>query len=154
MPANTSPIFTLTPNVPSAKITTTHALTKSDGASTATSNDFMVKVFTSGANGSYVDFIRFRPVGTAAVSSVACVLRAFLSTVADPSAGATTAADTHQLGEIQVGIIPTASTTVQASFYDIPIKAAIPAGTYIHVAQSIAQTTNQQWQATVFGGDY
>lgn len=152
MPANTSPIFTLTPNVDSVKIPTTYACVKSDGSSLGTGIDILMHVFTVGANGSYVDFIRFQPVATAAANSVACVLRAYRSTVAAP--GATTADNTNLIGEIQVGIIACASTTVQAPFYDVPVKAAFPAGTHILVAQSIAQTANVNWQATVFGGDY
>ena len=93
MPANTAPIYTLTPNVGRVKITTTYAQVKSDGTSAGSANDFMVKAFTAGANGSYVDTIRFFSVASAAATTgVATTLRAYLSTVASP--GATTSSDT------------------------------------------------------------
>ena len=155
MPANTSPIYTLTPNVGNAKITTTYAQVKSDGTSAGSANDRMVLVFTAGANGSYVDSIRFFAVASAAaVNSVATTLRAYLSTVAAPEAGATTSANTYLLGEISVPIVAASNSTNATNFYEIILNKAIPAGTYIHVSQHVAQTTNQNWQAMIFGGDY
>lgn len=155
MPANTSPIFTLTPNVGRAAITTTYAQVKSDGTSAGSSNDRMVKAFTAGSNGSFVERVRFSVVATAATNSVATTLRCYLSTVADPSTTATVGgSDTHLLGEVSVPIIAAASTTVATAQYDIVLNVCIPSGTYIHVSQAIAQTTNQSWQAVVYGGDY
>lgn len=153
MPANTSPIWTLTPNVGIAVITTTYAQVKSDGTSAGSAADFVVKAFTAGANGSYVDSIRFYCVANAAaVSSVATTLRAYLSTVATP--GATTQADTHLIGEVSVPIVVSSHSTNATNFYEIIVNKAIPTGQYIHVSQHIAQTTNQVWKAVVFGGNY
>lgn len=153
MPANTSPIFTLTPNVGRARITTTFAQVKSDGTSAGSGADFMVKVFTAGANGSFVDVIRFFSVASAAATTgVATTLRAYLSTVAAP--GATTTADTFLIGEVSVPAISSSHSTNATNFYDIVLQKAIPTGTYIHVSQHVAQTTNQAWNAVAFGGDY
>ncbi|MCC6629952.1 MAG: hypothetical protein IT340_21455 [Chloroflexi bacterium] len=153
MAANTTPIFTVTPNVGSVKLGTTSAQVKSDGTSAGTGTDLMYKAFTAGANGSYVESIRFQPVASAAnVTSVATVLRAYLSTVANP--GATTSSDTTLLGEVSVPAIAASHSTNATNYYEIVLNKPIPAGTYIHVAQHVAQTTNQQWQATVFGGNY
>lgn len=153
MPANTQPLFTLTPNIGRARITTTYAQVKSDGTSAGSSNDFMVKVFTAGANGSYIDRIRFFCVANAAATnSVATTLRAFLSTVASP--GATANTDTFLIGEVSVPIISSSNSTNATSFYEIILGFAIPSGTYIHVSQHIAQTTNQAWNAIAIGGDY
>ena len=49
--ANTAPIFTVTPNVGRARITTTYAQTKSDGTSAGSGADFMVLAFTAGPMG-------------------------------------------------------------------------------------------------------
>ncbi len=155
MPANTTPIYTLTPNVGHAVITTTYAQVKSDGTTAGSGNDRMVLAFTAGANGSYVDTVRFNCVAnTAATSSVATTLRVYMSTVAAPEAGATTQANTHCFAEISVPIVVSSHSTNATNFYEIPVNKAIPTGTYIHVAQHVAQTTNQVWKATVFGGDY
>lgn len=155
MPANKSPIFTLTPKVSVAVITTTYAQVKSDGTSAGSANDRMVLAFTAGSNGSYVDTVRFTCVAnTAATSSVATTLRVYLSSVAAPEAGATTQANTHCIGEISVPIVVSSHSTNATNFYEIPINKAIPTGQYIHVSQHVAQTTNQVWKAVVFGGDY
>jgi len=155
MPANTSPIYSLTPNVSTAVITTTYAQVKSDGTSAGSGNDRMVLAFTAGANGSYVDTVRFSCVASAAaVNSVATTLRVYLSTVAAPEAGATTSANTHCIGEISVPIVVSSHSTNATNQYEIIINKAIPTGRYIHVSQHVAQTTNQVWKATVFGGDY
>lgn len=153
MAANTSPIFTLTPNVGFARITTTYAQVKSDGTSAGSGADFVVKAFTAGANGSYVDVIRFFSVASAAATTgVATTLRAYLSTISAP--GATTTADTFLIGEISVPAINSSHSTNATNYYDIVLQKAIATGYYIHVSQHVAQTTNQAWNAVVFGGDY
>ena len=153
MPANTSPIYTLTPNVGVGIITTTYAQVKSDGTSAASGADFMVLAFTAGANGSYVDTIRFYCcANAAATTSVATTLRAYLSTVAAP--GATTQANTHLLGEVSVPAISASHSTIATNYYEIMVRYPIATGYYIHVSQHVAQTTNQVWKALVFGGNY
>jgi hypothetical protein len=155
MAVNQSPIYTLTPKVSVATITTTYAQVKSDGTSAGSANDRMVLAFTAGSNGSFVDTVRFYCVAnTAATSSVATTLRVYISSVAAPEAGATTQANTHLLAEISVPIVVASHSTNATNFYEIPIGKAIPSGQYIHVSQHVAQTTNQVWKAVTFGGDY
>lgn len=152
MPANFNPIYALTPNVGSVKITTTSALVRSDGSAVSAIGTDQFLAFTSGANGSFIQRVRFNPVASAAaVNSVATTLRVFLSTV---NSGTPTAANTNLLGEISVPIISTSNSTNAAAYYEIPLNMAIPASRYILVSQHVAQTTNQSWQAIVFGGDY
>ena len=153
MGANTSPIFTLTPKVSSAPIVTTYAQVKSDGTCGATSNDMMVLAFTTGANGSYVDRIVFKCVAnTAATTSVPTTLRAYWTTVA--AAAATTQANCHCIGEVGVPAISASNSTAATQDYILLINQAFPANVYINVSQHVAQTTNQIWKATVYGGDY
>ena len=152
MAANINPIYSLTPNVGSVKITTTAALVRSDGSAVNAIGTDQFLAFTSGASGSFVQRVRFIPVASAAaVNSVATTLRVYLSTV---NSGTPTATNTNLLGEISVPIISAANSTAAASYYEIPLNIAIPASTYILVSQHIAQTTNQSWQAIVFGGNY
>jgi hypothetical protein len=153
MPANTSPIFTVTPNVGRVVIPTATAQVKSNGVSAGSGVDLMYKAFTAGANGSLIDIIRFLSVASAAATTgVATTLRAYLSSIASP--GATTVADTFLIGEISVPAISSSHSTNAVNYWDIVIQKAIPSGTYIHVSQHVAQTTNQNWNALVFGGDY
>lgn len=150
MPANTSPIFSLTPNVGSVSITTAAANVKSSGAGTLASDIF--KAFTAGANGSFIQKLRFMSVASAAaVTGVATTLRVFLSTV---GSGSTTAADTFLVGEISVPAISSSHSTNATNYYDLILNMAIPAGMFIHVSQHVAQTANQNWVATAIGGDY
>lgn len=152
MPANFNPIYALTPNVGSVKITTTAALVRSDGSAANAIGTDQFLAFTAGANGSFVQRVRFQPVASAAaVNSVATTLRVFLSSV---NSGTPTATNTSLLAEIAVPIISTANTVNATNYYEIPLNIAIPTGRYILVSQHIAQTTNQSWQAIVFGGDY
>lgn len=153
MPANTNPIFTKTPNVGRVSIPTTNALAASNGASAGTGTSMMYKVFTAGADGSFIERIRFFTVASAAgVTGVATTLRAFLSTVANP--GATTASDTFLIGEVSAAAQSSSNSTNATNYVDMVLNMPIPAGTFIHVAQHVAQTTNQNWNAVSIGGDY
>jgi hypothetical protein len=150
MPANTAPIFTLTPNVGRATITTAAANVKSDGVGTVATDNFLA--FTAGANGSFIERVRFMSVASAAATTgVATTLRVFISTV---NAGGTTAANTFLLGEISVPAIASSHSTNAVAPYELALGIAIPTGTYILVSQHVAQTANQNWIATVIGGDY
>lgn len=152
MPANTTPIFSLTPNVSSVKITTTAALVRSDGSAPNAIGTDQFLAFTTGANGSFIQRVRFIPVSSAAaVNSVATTLRVFLSSV---NTGTPTASNTNLLAEISVPLISVANSTNAVTYYEIPLNIQVPSGRYILVSQHVAQTTNQSWQATVFGGDY
>lgn len=152
MPANFNPIYALTPNVSAVKITTTAALVRSDGSASAAIGTDQFLAFTTGASGSFVQRVRFQPVASAAaVTSIATTLRVYLSTV---NTGTPTSANTSLLGEIGVPSITTANSTNAVNYYEIPLNIALPASRYILVSQHVAQTTNQQWQAIVFGGDY
>lgn len=152
MPANTTPIYSLTPNVSSVKITTTAALVRSDGSAANPIGTDQFLAFTTGANGSFIQRVRFIPVSSAAaVNSVATTLRVFLSSV---NSGTPTASNTNLLAEISVPLISVANSTNAVTYYEIPLNIQVPTGRYILVSQHVAQTTNQSWQATVFGGDY
>lgn len=153
MVANTSPIYTLTPNVQFVKIPTTNAVAKSDGSSAGSGTDLMYNVFTAGADGSFVDRVRFFSVAsTANTTGVATTLRVFLSTVSSP--GATTAANTELLGEVSVPAIASGHSTNATAPFEVVLGFPIESGQYIHVCQHVAQTTNQQWGALCIGGDY
>jgi hypothetical protein len=158
MSANTQPIFTSVPNVSQTGIGTTSAQVKSDGTCAGSGTDLMYCVFVAGANGSFLQKIRFNPVASAAAtSSVATTLRVYMSSVTGvtgSAVGATTNANTYLLAEISVPIISASNSTNAANYYEIPFNIPVPVNMYIHVSQHIAQTTNQRWNATAFGGNY
>ena len=140
MPANINPIYSLTPNVGTVKITQSSVLVRSDGSAVNAIGTDQFLAFTSGANGSFIQRVRFNVVASAAaVNSVATTLRVFLSTV---NTGTPTAANTNLLTEISVPLISAANSTAAASYYEIPLNIAVPASRYILVSQHIAQTAN------------
>jgi hypothetical protein len=156
--ANTQFIVPGTPHVGTTKIATTSAVVPSNGTSSGAGVELMYCCFATGASGSFVQRVRFNTVASAAATnSVATTLRVFLSTVSTSegaAAGATTTSNTQLLAEISVPVISTAHSTNATNYYDVPLNLALPTGRYILVTQHIAQTANQQWQATAIGGDY
>ena len=145
MPANTSPIFPLTPNVSWGNVAT--ANTAKDGTGT------VVTVFTAGANGSNLDQIKVRSLGT----NVATVLRFFVnngsanssaannSLIHEVTIAATTLSETSSLTDNDITI---AKNTGEVS---VPIP-YLPTGYKLNV--TIGTTVAAGLQITAHGGDY
>lgn len=155
MPANTSPIYGLTPNIGFVNITQTAALTRSDGVGVISGGTQSLFVaFTAGANGSFVQKVRFLPVASAAgVTTIATTLRVYISTT---NTGTTTTSNCFLIGEVSVPGLTTAAAnaTAAVNYYELPLNFAISTGEYILVSQHVAQTANQNWLAVVIGSDY
>jgi hypothetical protein len=147
MPANTSPIFSVTPRTSSVRIT--GFLAASDGAGSVGSTVFLA--FTPGSNGSYLQRIRFSlSESTMATASAAATLRVYISTA---NTGTLTTANTFLYQEINAAV-QTPTTTASSYPIDIPLNFALPTGQYIIVSTSVTLTANTAWVATVIGGDY
>jgi hypothetical protein len=137
MPANTAPIFTLVPEVSWGTTAITTANTAKDGTGT------VLTVLTAGANGSYVQRVRFRPSGT----SVQTVARLFIN---NGSTNAT-AANNILFDEITLSAITVSETAAQPSF-EIPLNFALPAGYVLNI--TIGTTVAAGWYVSAIGGDY
>lgn len=149
MAANTTPVFTLTPNVGTAAPSA--ANTKSDGTGTIATDIF--KAWTAGTNGSFVSRVRFNPVATAANTSTgATVGRVFLSN--KTSGGTTGGTDTWLLGEVTLPISTADSSSSQASPLEVMLNMPVPAGWTILITNHAAPAANTSWQSMVIGGDY
>ena len=135
MPANTSPIFPLTPNVSWGAVAT--ANTAKDGTGT------VVTVFTAGANGARLDYLKVRALGT----NVATVLRVFVNNC---STNATAANNTLILD--QTIAATTNSETAQLADNLIQLDLSLPAGYKINV--TVGTTVAAGLQVTGVGGDY
>lgn len=145
MAANTQPIFPLTPKVSWGTVTT--ANTAKDGTGT------VVTVFTAGADGSRIDQIKVRALGT----NVATVLRFFVnngstnataannSLIHETTIASTTLSETAALTDNNITISVNTTETV------VPIP-YLPAGYKINV--TIGTTVAAGLQITVHGGDY
>jgi len=144
MPANLQPIFPATQKVSWGTVTT--ANTAKDGTGT------QVTVFTAGTNGSRIDQIKIRPLGT----NVATVVRFFINN------GSTNATATNNsLAHETTAPASTLSEVAAQSDIDVLINKGdalvcpipyLPAGYKLNIA--IGTTVAAGLQVTCFGGDY
>lgn len=136
MPANTSPIFPLTPKVQISTLLTT-ANTALDGTGT------VVELYTVGANGGYVDNIRVLHCGT----NIATVFRVFLNN------GSTNATATNNALLYEVTVRANTVSQVAESIPEIiTIDKAFPAGYKLYA--TIGTTISSGVKATCIAGDY
>jgi hypothetical protein len=135
MPANFSPIFPLTPQV--AFTTITGSNTATDGTGTVNT------IFTAGTNGSRVDYIRCRALGT----NVATVLRVFIN-----SGSNATATNNSLFEELSLPTTAASNTAEISGDYDIALNLSLPAAYKINVVLGTAVAAG--WKVTAVGGDY
>ena len=140
MAANTTPIFTLTPNCPTASLGTT-ANTASDGSGT------LVTLFTAGANGSLVDSVKFINAQASAAASSAMVIRVFLT----DNAGA----NPRLIEEVALATA-TRSTSAIGATVTINFLNGLPlvSGQLIKVCQSVYAGVQDLMHGSARGGDY
>ena len=138
MPANTSPIFSVAGDIQWSSAAITAANTTTDLTSGT-----IYAIFTGGTNGSYVQRIRFRHLGT----NVATVARVWINN------GSTTgtAANNTLWDEITLAA-NTVSQVAAAINYELPFNFALPAGYVIYVTLGTGVAAG--FRATVIGGDY
>jgi hypothetical protein len=141
MPANTAPIFTLTPDVAWASAIGTTANNVYDGSGTIGTNIYTI--FTAGANGSFVERIRLRARGT----NIQTVIRVFLNN------GSTNAT---QANNALLTEYPLPATTAAANGstpeFEIPMNIQIPAGYRLLVLFGTAVAAG--YDVMAIGGDY
>ena len=151
MAANTAPIFTETPVV-GAGIWTASSTANTSSTGSGTVGTSMVKLFTSGADGSFINRIRLSPAAsTAATATTATVARFYISTV---TSGATAATDTFLFSEIALAAQTADQTTTGTNYFEVPCGFYIPTGYFVHMSMHHAAAANTQWTALVFGGNY
>lgn len=137
MAANTSAIFPLTPKVSWGATALATANTAKDGTGT------VLTVFTAGANGARVDYLKSRAIG----SNVATVLRVFINN------GSTNATAGNNVLFMERTIAATTLSEVAelADVY-IPLDISLPAGYVINCA--IGTTVAAGLMVSAVGGDY
>jgi hypothetical protein len=145
MTANTSPIYTLTPHVgwttndgdggTAGPVKTGNAAV--DGTAGTTT------VFTAGANGSYLQRIRFRAAGT----NVATVARVYINN------GSSSATNTNNAFWDEITLAATTASSVAAlQTYELPLNFPVAAGYKILI--SLGTTVAAGYTGTLIGGDY
>jgi hypothetical protein len=137
MPANTAPIFTLLP-----EILWNNSVSAANTTTDLTSGT-IYDVFTGGTNGSYVQKIRFRHVGT----NVATVVRVWLNN----GSVTTTALNNTLFDEITIAA-NTVSQTAASTNYELPLNFALPPSYRIYVTTGTVLAAGLD--VSVIGGDY
>lgn len=150
MPPNVDPIYTDTPDV-GPPVAITAGLTRSDGTGTIGTDIF--KVFTAGADGSWISKVRFSLVASAAATTTtATVARVYLSS---QSSGATTGGtNTWLLQEVALPSASAAHSTNPTNPIEVPLNFAIPTGHTILVSTHASPAANTSVHAVAIGGDY
>lgn len=137
MTANTSPIFTLTPNITWGPIVAS-ANTSTDG--TGTTNT----AFTGGANGSFLQRIKCQATGT----NIGTVLRVFLNN----GSTSATALNNALIADIT---LPASTASNSASIgppIEVPLNIVIPSG--YKALYCLGTAVASGWKVAGVGGDY
>ena len=157
MPANTTPVFPLTPNVGGASL----YLPLSTALSAAALHDGTTAVgtainayFTAGANGARVDKIRFK-LGNTAGTTASGTSAATVAKVWINNGSANTTATNNVLFD-EITLPATAvSATAKTQEYELTLGISLPAGYKIYIGLGTAVGgTNCAWIPSVIGGDY
>ena len=139
MPANTSPIFVLTPRAVTAVIAA--ANTARDGSGT------LVDTMTAGSNGSRVDFIVFTSSQATAAASAARVQRVFLTD--------TGGLNPRIISEVVLPAVTPSTTAIGATVTITYTNGLVLAsGQKIQVAQSVYGSAADGTAVLVRGGDF
>lgn len=142
-----TPNLLATPIIQSARITA--ANTSSQGGGTIGTDIFLTE--STGANGSFIERVRFSPTATAPTTTTATVARVFYST---QSSGATTNANTFLLGEVTLPATAADNASASAPVIDLVLNVNIPTGFHILVTNHASPAANTAWVATCIGADY
>ena len=138
MPASTTPIFVTRPNVRSS-----NTITASNTTKDMTSGTLNHLFASNTTNGSFIDHVRAKPLGT----NIASVGRIFFN-----NGGATTNAVNNSL--ITEISLPATTLSEVAALVDmvVPLKLALPPAANMFV--TIGTTVAAGWVFTSVGGDY
>jgi hypothetical protein len=146
MPANTTPIFPLTPKVSWVSGVAANSATPGVTANTTTdltSGTIYGPIFTAATNGSRVDFLRLRALGTNAQT----VVRVWINN----GSVTTTAANNTLFFERTIASTTVSQTTEQLDT-SIPLNITIP-NTY-RIYLTFGTATAAGFHASAVGGDY
>ena len=139
MAANTTPIFILSANVGTARLTGSN--TTSDASLTTN----LVTLVTAGADGTRIDAVRFRNSQATAAASSAMVHRVFYLV----------GGVYRLIGEVNTAAATRSNTVLGATSiitFDLPIF--IPSGGSLVVGQSVYAGAQDQFDAIAYAGNY
>jgi hypothetical protein len=152
MAGNATPQFTRQATAtPSVLITAN--LAPSDGSGGTIGTNMFLVMTADANNGSFVEYVRFVPVASAANTAYAATTaRLFMSSVAS---GSPTTGNCWLLYEVFIAATTAASSTSNVIPYDIPLNFRIPAGYTLLATQQTALNANTATRVIAPGaGDY
>ncbi len=144
MVANTSPIFTITPNL------STNGSTGMPAAMTTAANDFdgtganNTLIHTAGSNGSYVRKLHFKAKG----SNIQSVARIFLNNGSTPGTGT----NNVFYDDVQLPATTSSANAPTGPGIDFTMEIALPPGWRIYVG--LGTTVSAGWIAAAVAADY
>jgi hypothetical protein len=145
MPANTSPIYSIVGAVDSVASNNTGLVVGPTANTALDGSGTLYKAFTAGANGSYVQKMRFRPVG----SPAATVCRVFIS-----DSTTTSATDTWLYDEITLPAV-TLSQTAATSVFELPMNFALDPNYLLYVTFGTSTgSAGTGYSIVTIAGDY
>jgi len=145
MPANTSPIYSIVGAVDSVASNNSGLVVGPTANTALDGSGTLVKAFTAGANGSYVQKMRFRPVG----SPAATVCRVFIS-----SSTSTSATNSWLYDEITLPAV-TLSQTAASSVFELPINVALDPNYLLYVTFGTSTgSAGTGYSIVTIAGDY
>lgn len=127
--------------------------TNSEGTGTIGTDTFVV--LQAGANGSYVENVRWMPTASTPTSTTATVGRLYKST---KTSGATTGGtDTFLIAEVTLQSENADSASAQVQPVDVPLPGngfRLGANETLLAQNNVAPAANSAWQCVAYGGDY
>jgi hypothetical protein len=145
MPANTAPIFSIVGATDSTAANNSGTVSGPTANTALDGSGTLIKAFTAGANGSYIQKIRFRPVG----SPAATVCRVFIS-----SSTSTSATNSWLYDEITLPAI-TLSQTTASSVFELPINVALDPNYLLYVTFGTSTgSAGTGYSVVTIAGDY
>ena len=145
MPANTSPIYSIVGATDSTASNNTGTVSGPTANTAQDGSGTLIKAFTAGTNGSYVQKIRFRPVG----SPVATVCRVFIS-----SSSTTSTTVTWLYDEITLPAV-TVSQTAASSVFELPLNIALDPSYLLYVTFATSTgAAGTGYSVVTIAGDY
>jgi len=145
MPANTSPIYSIVGAVDSVAANNSGLVVGPTANTALDGSGTLVKAFTAGSNGSYVQKVRFRPVG----SPAATVCRVFIS-----SSSSTSATNSWLYDEITLPAV-TLSQTAASSVFELPLNIALDPSYLLYVTFGTSTgSAGTGYSVVTIAGDY
>ena len=145
MAANTSPIYSIVGATDSTAFNNSGTVSGPTANTALDGSGTLIKAFTAGANGSYIQKIRFRPVG----SPAATVCRVFIS-----SSSTTSATNTWLYDEITLPAV-TLSQTAASSVFELPLNIAVDPNFLLYVTFGTSTgSAGTGYSVVTIAGDY